>query len=227
MTKIRVLLVDDENIVRDGFSTILSLQEDMHVVGEAHDGMEALEIARTAKPDVVLLDLQMPRMDGLATIPRLKELLPDAKILVLTSYAETDKVYGALRAGALGYLIKDATREQLLQAIHDVAAGHASIAPGMALRVIHEINHPVEERLTAEPLTPREHETLLLIARGLSNHEIAKALVVHDRTVAKYVSNVLAKLQLASRTQAALYAVKKGLTRPSEDESEDGDEAKP
>jgi DNA-binding NarL/FixJ family response regulator len=226
MTKIRVLLVDDENVVRDGFATILRLQPDMLVVGEAHDGLEALELARTAKPHVVLLDLHMPRLDGLATIPRLKEMLPDSKILVLTSYAETDKVYGALRSGALGYLLKDATREQMLQAIHDVANGQASIAPGMALKVIHEIDHPVEERLTADPLTPREHETLLLIARGLSNHEIAKALVVHDRTVAKYVSNVLAKLQLASRTQAALYAVKKGLTGPPEEETEEDDERK-
>ena len=227
MNKIRVLLVDDENIVRDGFATILRLQEDMLVVGEAHDGLEAMELAKQARPNVILLDLQMPRQDGLTTIPFLRELLPTARILVLTSFAETEKVYAALRSGALGYLLKDATREQWLQAIRDVAEGKASIAPGMALKVIHEINHPVEERLTSEPLTPREHETLLLVARGLSNHEIAAELVVHDRTVAKYVSSVLAKLQLASRTQAALYAVKKGLTNPNEDADEEEDERRP
>jgi NarL family two-component system response regulator LiaR len=156
----------------------------------------------------------MPEQDGLATIPKLKEILPESKILVLTSFAESDRVYQAVKLGALGYLLKDATRVQLLQAIRDVADGQASIHPSIAIKVINEINHPSQLLYTANPLTPREHETLRLIARGLSNQEIATELVVHERTVAKYVSSVLEKLQLANRTQAALYAVREGLTEP-------------
>ncbi len=214
MNKIRILVVDDENIVREGFVAILRLQQDVQVVGEALDGEQAVEMARKTKPDVVLLDLQMPRQDGLTTIPILKELLPTCRILVLTSYAENDRVYQAVKSGALGYLLKDATRVQLLQAIRDVANGQASIQPSIAVKVIQEINHPPHALPTADPLTPRELECLRLIARGMSNHEIATELHVHGRTVAKYVSSVLAKLQLASRTQAALYAVREGLTEP-------------
>lgn len=214
MKKIRVLVVDDESVVREGIAAILSLQKDMDVVGEAWDGIQAMQSAQKSKPDVVLLDLVMPRQDGLATIPKLKEMLPESRILVLTSFAESDRVYQAIKSGALGYLLKDATRGQLLQAIRDVANGQASIPPGMALKVIHEIDHPDHLLYTADPLTPRELETLRLIARGLSNQEIAAALFVHERTVAKYVSSILEKLQLANRTQAALYAVREGLTEP-------------
>jgi len=212
MKKIRALVVDDESVVREGIATILSLQRDIEVVGEARDGIQALESAQKTRPDVILLDLVMPRLDGLATIPKLKEMLPDSRILVLTSFAESDRVYQAIKAGALGYLLKDATRVQLLQAIRDVANGQASIPPGIALKVIHEINHPSHILYTADPLTRRELETLRLIAKGLSNQEIADTLFVHERTVAKYVSSVLEKLQLANRTQAALYAVREGLT---------------
>jgi len=214
MKKIRALVVDDESVVREGIATILSLQPDMEVVGEACDGIQATQLAQKTMPDVILLDLVMPKLDGLATIPKLKEILPDSRILVLTSFAESDRVYQAIKAGALGYLLKDATRVQLLQAIRDVANGQASIPPGIALKVIHEINHPSHLMYTADPLTPRELETLRLIAKGLSNQEIAEELFVHERTVAKYVSSVLEKLQLANRTQAALYAVREGLTQP-------------
>jgi NarL family two-component system response regulator LiaR len=130
----------------------------------------------------------------------------------LTSFAESDIVYQSIRAGALGFLLKDARRGQLVQAIRDVANGLASIQPTIAMRVIHEIEHPAELMYTADPLTPRENETLRLIARGLSNQEIASTMVVHERTVAKYVSSILEKLHLANRTQAALYAVNNGLT---------------
>jgi len=213
MKKIKILVVDDESVVRDGIVSILSLQPDLEVVGDAQDGLAGLAIAREKKPDVVLLDMKMPRMDGLTTIPKIKEVSSKSQILVLTSFAESDLVYQAIKTGALGYLLKDATRIQLLHAIRDVADGIASIQPSIAIKVIHEIDNPVEKNYTVRPLTPRELETLKLIARGLSNQEIAEALVVHDRTVAKYVSNILEKLQLANRTQAALYAIKEGLMR--------------
>lgn len=216
MKKIRILVVDDENVVREGFVAILRLQSDLEVVGEALDGIQAVQLARKTKPDVVLLDLAMPNQDGLATIPKLKELLPETRILVLTSFAENDRVYQAIKSGALGFLLKDATRVQLLQAIRDVANGQASIQPSIAVKVIQEIDHPSQSLYTVDPLTPRELETLRLIARGLSNHEIAAALFVHERTVAKYVSSILEKLQLANRTQAALYAIREGLTEPRE-----------
>lgn len=211
MKKIRILVVDDESVVREGVVAILSYQKDIEVVAEAKNGIQALELAGKTKPDVILLDMVMPKQDGLATIPKIKEILPDARILVLTSFAEADRVYQSIKAGALGYLLKDSTRLQLLQAIRDVAQGQASIHPSIALKVIHEIDHPSELMYTSEPLTPRELDTLRLIARGQSNQEIAATLSVHERTVAKYVSNILDKLHLANRTQAALYAVREGL----------------
>ena len=212
--KIRILVVDDENVVREGFVAILRLQPDMQVVGEAFDGLQAVQMARKTKPDVVLLDLVMPQQDGLATIPQIKEISPESRILVLTGTAESDRVFQALKSGALGFLLKDATRVQLLQAIREVANGQASIQPNIAVRVIQEIDHPAHLLYTIDPLTPRELETLKLIARGMSNSEIALELHVHERTVAKYVSSVLEKLQLANRTQAALYAIREGLTEP-------------
>ena len=211
MKKIRILVVDDESVVREGVVAILSYQKDFEVVAEAENGIQALEAAKKHKPDVILLDMVMPKQDGLATIPQLREILPDARILVLTSFAESDRVYQTIKAGALGYLLKDSTRTQLMQAIRDVAKGQASIHPSVALKVIHEIDHPSELMYTSEPLTPRELDTLRLIARGQSNQEIAAALSVHERTIAKYVSNILDKLHLANRTQAALYAVREGL----------------
>ena len=212
MKKIRALVVDDESVVREGIATILSLQSDMEVVGEAYNGIQALELAAKTKPDVILLDLVMPKLDGLETIPKLKEMLPESRILVVTSFPESNRVYLAIKAGAIGFLLKDSTRVQLLQAIRDVANGQDSIPAGIAIKVIHEIDHPSQILYTADPLTPRELETLRLIAKGLSNQEIADELFVHERTVAKYVSSVLEKLQLANRTQAALYAVREGLT---------------
>jgi NarL family two-component system response regulator LiaR len=214
--KVRILVVDDESVVREGIVAILSLQPDMAVVGEATDGIQAVQMARKAKPDVILLDMVMPHQDGLATIPIVKEALPESRILVLTSFAENDRVYQAIKAGALGYLLKDATRVQLLQAIRDVANGQASIQPSIAIKVIQEIDHPQQLLYTADPLTKRELETLRQIARGLSNQEIAAEMFVHERTVAKYVSSILEKLQLANRTQAALYAHDRGLTEPRE-----------
>ena len=214
MDKIRVLVVDDESVVRDGIVAILSLQPTLEVVGEVSDGIQAIEVARKTKPDVILLDMAMPNQDGLTTIPMLKEILPDVRILVLTSFADSNLVYKAIKSGALGYMLKDTRREQLIQAIHDVANGQASISPSIAVKVIQDVNHPSEVLYTSFPLTPRELETLRLIARGLTNQEIADALSVADRTVAKYVSSILEKLHLANRTQAALYAIREGLTEP-------------
>lgn len=216
MKKIKVLVVEDQSVVREGVVAILSLQDDMEVVGEAVDGIAAVELARKTKPDVILLDMVMPRQDGLATIPMLKDLVPDARILVLTSFAESNRVYQAIKSGALGYMLKDTTRTQLLQSIRDVAKGQAFIQPSIAMKVINEIDHPTESAGMTESLTRRELETLRLIARGLSNQEIAVVMVLHERTIAKYVSSILNKLHLANRTQAALYAINQGLTAASE-----------
>ncbi|MCZ2123188.1 MAG: response regulator transcription factor [Anaerolineales bacterium] len=214
MKPIRILVVDNQSVVRDGMVAILSFQKNIKVVGEGQDGLEAIELAKQTKPDIVLLDVQMPRLNGLEAIPRIKEVSPKSNILVLTGFSESDQAYQAIKAGALGFLLKDATRAQLIQAIQDVAAGQASIQPAIAMKVINEIDHPAELMYTADPLTPRELETLKLIARGLSNQEISAELIVHERTVAKYVSSILEKLHLANRTQAALYAIREGLAEP-------------
>ncbi len=210
MKKIRILVVEDQTVVRDGIVAILSCQPDMDIVGEAENGIRAVELARKHRPEVVILDLVMPLQDGISTIPKLKAIDPDIRILVLTSFSESDRVYQAIKAGAMGYLLKDTTRVQLLQSIRDVACGQASIHPSIAMKVIHEFDQESDSG-GMEPLTQRESETLRLIARGLSNQEIANALVVNERTIAKYVSNILNKLHVTNRTQAALYAIREGL----------------
>ena len=212
MNKIRILVVDDQNVVRDGVVTMLSFQPDMEVVGEAENGIQAVKVARNNKPDVVLLDMVMPLQDGLTTITKLKELIPDIRILVLTSFAESDLVYQAIKSGALGYLLKDTTRAQLIQSIRDVAEGKAFIHPSIAMRVIQEFDESNDQGMMIDALTQRELETLRLIARGFTNQEIALFLHVHERTIAKYVSSILKKLQVSNRTQAALYAVRIGIT---------------
>ena len=212
MDKIRLLVVDDQTVVREGLAAILAYYSDIEVVGQAEDGIQALKLVKQTQPDVILLDLVMPNQDGLTTIPKIKEISPKTQILVVTSFAENDRVYQAIKAGALGYILKDATREQLLQAIRDVAQGRASLQPSIAVKLIQEINHPSELLYTVDPLTRRELDTLRLIARGLSNQEIAAELVVNERTIAKYVSSILDKLHLANRTQAALYALREGIS---------------
>ena len=211
MKKIRILVVEDQNVVREGLVAILNYQPDIEVVGEAEDGIRAVEVAKKTRPDVILLDMVMPRQDGLSTIPKLKLAVPESKILVLSSFAESDKVFQAIKAGAMGYMLKDSTRVQVLQAIRDIASGEAQLQPSMAMKVIHEFNRPSEGSVMNQSLTRRELEALQLIARGFSNQEIATALVVHERTIAKYVSNILYKLHVSNRTQAALYAIREGL----------------
>jgi len=209
--KLRILIADDHTVVREGLAAIISVQPDMELAGQAGDGVEAVELARALGPDVILMDLVMPRQDGLAAIQAIKQANPQARILVLTSFADDERVFPAIKAGALGYLLKDAPRDQLLQAIRAVAEGRASLHPEIALRVMRELKEPAELPADRVTLTEREVETLRLIARGLTNEEIAAALVIHERTVAKYVSSILDKLHVANRTQAALYALRQGL----------------
>jgi len=211
MKKIRILVVEDQNVVREGLVAILNYQPDMEVVGEAEDGIRAVEIARKARPAVILLDMVMPRQDGMMTIPKLKMAVPETRILVLSSFAESDRVFQAIKAGAMGYMLKDATRAQLLQGIREIASGEAQLQPSMAMKIFHEFEKPSEGSVMNQSLTRRELEALRLIARGYSNQEIATSLVVHERTIAKYVSNILNKLHVSNRTQAALYAIREGL----------------
>jgi NarL family two-component system response regulator LiaR len=211
---IRILIADDHAIVREGLRALIGAKPDMELVGEAADGVEAVLKARSLQPDVILLDLVMPRKDGIEAIGEIKQENPEAHILVLTSFAEDEKVFSAIKAGALGYLLKDSSPQELLQAIRDVHRGESSLHPAVARKLIGELNRPSDLPATEEPLTEREVEVLSLVARGLSNQEIAERLVVSERTVRTHVSNILGKLHLANRTQAALYAVREGLASP-------------
>jgi NarL family two-component system response regulator LiaR len=208
---IRILIADDHAIVREGLRALIETEPGMKLVGEASDGVEAVRLARRRKPDVLLLDLLMPRQDGLAAIAEIKEQDPEARILVLTSFAEDEKVFPAIKAGALGYLLKDTTPQNLLQAIRDVYHGESSLHPAIARKLIGELHQPSSAIPAGEELTDREIEVLGLVAQGLSNQEIADQLVISERTVRKHVSNILGKLHLANRTQAALYAHRTGL----------------
>jgi NarL family two-component system response regulator LiaR len=209
---IRLLIADDHTIVRKGLKVLLATEPDMEVVGEAEDGVEAVEKAAALKPDVILMDLVMPRMDGIEATRTITAKNPSPRILVLTSFAADDKVFPAVKAGALGYLLKDSSPEQLLEAIRQVHRGEPSLEPSIARKVLQEISSPGGQgRQTTDPLTERELDVLRLIAQGMSNKEIASALFVAEWTVRSHVSSILAKLQLASRTQAALYALRSGI----------------
>jgi NarL family two-component system response regulator LiaR len=209
---IRVLIADDHTVVRGGLVALLEDVEDIEVVAEAADGQEAILKTRLIKPDVILMDLAMPRKTGIEAIEEIKHENPNARILVLTSYSDDDKVFAAIKAGALGYLLKETSTQDLLQAIRDVYHGESSLHPAIARKLIRELNRPTTLPPSDEPLTEREAEVLILVARGLSNQDIADKLVISERTVRTHVSNILSKLQLANRTQAALYALKEGLT---------------
>jgi len=210
---IRVLVVDDHPVVREGLRRLISTEQDIEVVGEAANGEEALEQAKALRPDVVLLDLMMPHKDGIVTTAELKKVLPDTHVLVLTSYFEDQWLFPAIKAGAIGYLLKDTAPVELVAAIRRAAAGEASLHPAIAQKLLHELSQPAEPWLAGEPLTERETEVLNLVARGMSNQEIAERLVLSERTARSHVSSILRKLHLASRTQAALYAVRKGLVK--------------
>ncbi len=214
--RVRILIADDHAVVRSGLRALLSLQDDMEVVGEAKDGLEAVEQAGRRTPDVVLLDLEMPRLDGVQAIPKILEASPKSRILVLTSFATDEKVFPSIKAGAVGYLLKDSTADDLVSSIRQVHRGESALHPLIARKVLHELASPGEKPPTKDPLTPRELEVLRLIALGMGNSEIAAELVLSETTVRNYVSTILGKLHLANRTQAALFAIRKGLTGPGE-----------
>ncbi len=209
--KVRVLICDDHAIVRKGIRALLATRPGIEVVGEAGDGAQAITQAAELRPDVVLMDIVMPELDGIEATRRITAQQPDAHILVLTSFAADDKVFPAIKAGALGYLLKGSGPDELVRAIHQVAAGEPSLEPSIARKVLLELHRPPKAPPTADPLTEREVEVLRLIAQGLSNREIADQLVIAERTVCTHVSSILGKLHLASRTQAALFALKEGL----------------
>ena len=208
---IRVLIVDDHVIVRKGIRALLATEKDIQVVGEVGDGVEAVAQALALKPDVILMDLVMPKMDGIEATRRITADQPGTRILVLTSFAADDKVFPAIKAGALGYLLKDSGPDELVQGIHQVHRGEPSLEPSIARKVLTEMTGVTKKPITIDPLTEREMEILRLIAQGRNNKEIAEQLVIVEMTVRTHVSNILSKLHLASRTQAALYALKEGL----------------
>ncbi|KAA0274906.1 MAG: DNA-binding response regulator [Chloroflexi bacterium] len=208
---IRVYIADDHQIVRRGIRQLLSTEAGIEVVGEASNGREAVAEVEKFQPDIVLMDLVMPVMDGIEAIRQIKAGHPSIQILVLTSFATDDKVFPAIKAGALGYLIKDTSPEELINAIRQVHKGEPTLHSSIAQKLLTEISHTSKQKVSPDPLTDREVEVLKLIARGLSNQEIAETLVVSVATVYTHVSRVLDKLHLASRTQAALYALREGL----------------
>ncbi len=205
---VRVLIADDHAVVRQGLRMFLALDDELEVVAEAADGEEALRLARQLRPDVVLMDLLMPRMDGIAATAAIRAELPDTEVIALTSVLENRSVVQAVKAGAIGYLLKDTQAEELCRAIKAAAAGQVQLSPEAAARLMREVLAPEG----AEPLTERETEVLRLIAQGLANKEIAHRLGIAEKTVKSHVSAILAKLGVQSRTQAALYAAQIGMT---------------
>ena len=211
--KIRILICDDHSVVRRGLCSLIEIKPEMELAGEAADGIEAVRLARELNPDVIIMDLIMPGQDGISATTEIKKENPDARILVLTSFSEDNNVFPAIKAGALGYLLKDSSPDDLMQAIHDVYRGESSLHPTIARKVIDELLQPPDLPPTEDPLTVREVEVLRLVAQGLSNQEISKELNIKEGTVRIHVGNILGKLQLANRTQAALYALREGLVK--------------
>ncbi|MCB8929405.1 MAG: response regulator transcription factor [Ardenticatenaceae bacterium] len=209
---IRIFLADDHAVVREGLVALIETEEDMEVVGTGENGEEAVRRVLHFQPDVTLLDLHMPRKSGLEAITEIKAAMPEARILVLTSFGDDEHVFTAIKGGAQGYLLKDTPPHELIRAIRNVYEGKSALHPDIALKVIRELNKPDDLPLTEDPLTEREVEVLKQVARGLSNDEIAQLLVVSERTVRTHVSNILGKLHLANRTQAALYALREGIS---------------
>ncbi|KMS69087.1 LuxR family transcriptional regulator [Streptomyces viridochromogenes] len=217
---IRVLIADDQQMVRQGFSVLLNTKPDIDVIGQAVDGLDAIAKVAELSPDVVLMDIRMPELGGIEATRRITTATPEIKVLVLTTFDLDEYVYEALHAGASGFLLKDASADQLAEAVRVVAAGDALLAPGITRRLIAEFSRlvkrpraPLKQRVG--DLTERETEVLALIAQGLSNAEIAERLVVAEQTVKTHVGRILVKLGLRDRTQAAVFAYESGLVRPS------------
>ena len=210
---IRVLIADDHTVVRKGLRALLNSKPGFEVVAEAADGKQAIRRAITYQPDVVLLDLVMPAGGGITAIRKLKEMKPDIRILVLTSFAEDEKVFAAVKSGALGYLLKDSSPQELLEAIRAVHLGESFLHPSIAMKLVRELNEAEQPGTSGDvlALTERETAVLKLVAQGLTNQDISTELMISERTVTTHVSNILGKLHLANRTQATLYALRQGL----------------
>jgi NarL family two-component system response regulator LiaR len=214
---IRVVISDDHAIVRSGIRALLATEPDIVVVGEATDGDETVVAAERLRPDVILMDLVMPESDGITAIRQIAATLPDVRILVLTSFAGDNQVFPAIKAGALGYLLKDTGPEDLVRAIRQVYRGESSLHPQIARKVLRELARPAERPPTPEPLTAREVAVLRLVARGLSNGQIGEQLTISEPTVRTHMSNILGKLHLATRIQVALYALREGIASLDDD----------
>ena len=212
MDKISVLIVDDHGVVRQGLRTYLELLDDIDIVGEAKNGIEAVEQVHQHQPDIVLMDLVMPEMDGVEATRQVLAISSSIRVIVLTSFAEDEQVFPAIEAGAAGYLLKDVDPAELHQAIQAVHAGEVQLHPDIMKKLIHRVNTPqIETDSTLGDLTPRELEVLSLISQGQSNRKIATSLTISEKTVKTHVGNILSKLHLSDRTQAAIYAHKHGL----------------
>lgn len=209
---IRVLIVDDHPIVLKGTRALLAEVDDIEIVGEASNGRAAIEEFNRAQPDVVLMDLIMPEMDGIEAIREITGEHSNAKILVLTSYITDDKVFPAIKSGALGYLLKDSAPDDLIRAIRQVYRGEPSLHPSIARKVLRELGKATPEKPIPEPLSDRETEVLRLLASGIDNQEIAEKLSIAEVTVRTHISRILSKLHLANRVQATLYALREGIT---------------
>ena len=219
-TQIRVLVVDDHAIVRKGVNALLEEVENIVVIGEASNGKEAVDQAESLKPDVILMDLEMPIMDGVEAISRITSRQDNIRIIALTSFATDDKVFPAFKNGALGYVLKDSEPENLIKAIRQVHLGEPSLDPRIARKVLNELSLPSKQPVSPDPLTKREVEVLRLVARGLSNQEIADQLTIAEVTVRTHVSHILSKLHLANRVQVTLYALREDLASLKDDQNE-------
>jgi two-component system, NarL family, response regulator LiaR len=211
--KVRILIVDDHAVVRQGLITFLELQDEIEVVGEASNGKEAVQKVQELEPDVVLMDLVMPVMDGLTAIKQIKQLRPSTEVIALTSFADDEKVFTAIRSGATGYLLKDVQPNDLVKAVLAADRGEVQLHPEVAKLLMHEVVAPAKEADTLDDLTEREREVLGLLGLGMSNKEIAYKISVSEKTVKAHVSSILNKLNLPGRTHAALYASKRGLVK--------------
>jgi NarL family two-component system response regulator LiaR len=218
---IRVLVADDQTIVRKGIRALLAQVKGITVVGEAKNGREAVAQAEALVPDVTLMDLAMPVMDGIEAICQITERQPEARILVLTSFTSDDKVFPAIKAGALGYLLKDSEPADLIRAIEQVRRGEPSLDPTIAIQVLQELRRPTRQTRPPNALTPREVEVLRLVAKGMTNRDISEQLVTTEATVKTHVSSILSKLHLANRVQATLYALQEGVSSLDEAQAND------